>query len=72
MKAYKVELLIVDFDEVGPKGIAQELENARYGNRCMSPQVMAVEGADIGEWSDEHPLNRRSAAAEEYKRLFGR
>lgn len=70
MKAYKIELLVVDHDGLGAAGIAQEIENARYANRCISPQVMSTQEADIGEWTDEHPLNNTFRARIEYARLF--
>jgi hypothetical protein len=39
MKAYKIELLIIDFDELGKDSIIQEIENANYPNDCLSPRV---------------------------------
>lgn len=72
MKAYKVEVLIIDFDEVGMPGIAQVLENGNYPNRCISPMVMSTQMRDIGEWTDEHPLNKRSTKLAAYQELFGR
>lgn len=70
MRAYRVELLVVDHDGIGADGIVQELENARYGNRCISPQAMHIEGREIGAWEDSHPLNHRGRAKAEYMRLF--
>ena len=69
MKAYKVEVLIIDFDNLGEEGIKDELENTRYANYCISPKVKKVTGVDIGEWGDDHPLNKR-ATADEYYNLF--
>jgi hypothetical protein len=69
MKAYKVELLIVDHDEIGPDEMKIVIENTRYPNHCISPDVMDIKSADIGEWSDNHPLNYTNCIAE-YKRLF--
>lgn len=69
MKAYKVELLIIDFDNVGDD-LKMYLEEARYPNRCISPQVKKIEVRDIGEWDDDHPLNKRATADAEYNRLF--
>jgi hypothetical protein len=69
MKAYKVELLIIDFDEVGDQ-IPFFIENERYPNDCLQPSVMKVECREIGEWSDDHPLNQRISCKEEYQRLF--
>lgn len=75
MKAFKVTLLIIDHDEVaeseGEKAIGEYIENARYPNRCLSPHVMQIESRDMGEWTDEHPLNNTKLAGAEFKRLFG-
>ena len=57
MKAYLLTVLIVDHDDVGMSGAADEIENARYGNRCIIPEVVADRKFDIGEWEDDHPLN---------------
>ncbi len=70
MKAFKVELLIIDFDEVGAEGIKAQLENTKYANRCISPEVMKVTEKDLGEWGDDHPLNSRNTASAEFERLF--
>jgi hypothetical protein len=70
MKAYKVELLVIDFDDLGEDGIRDEIENAKYANRCISPSVQKMDSRDIGEWTDDHPLNNRHKARTEYKRIF--
>ncbi len=70
MKAYKIELLVIDFDEIGRDEIVSVLESARYPNRCISPDVKAVDERDIGEWDDDHPLNQYETADAEYERLF--
>lgn len=71
MKVYKIELMIIDHDEIGEEEIIEILENTRYPNRCISPDVKKIESRDIGEWSDDHPLNFCSTQDAEYKRLFG-
>jgi hypothetical protein len=70
MKAFKVTLLVVDHDELGADGIKQTVESTRYPNWCMSPKVMSVEGADIGEWDDSHALNHTTTTPAEFARLF--
>lgn len=70
MKAYKLEILVIDFDDIGADGAAQEIESACYGNHCISPVVMSVVSRDIGEWNDEHPLNNFETRRAEYVRLF--
>ena len=69
MKAYKVEILVIDHDGLGGNGIREAFEDTKYPNRCIIPDVMAMESADIGEWHDEHPMNISVDA--EYARLFG-
>lgn len=71
MKAYKIELLVLDFEEMGEAEIRHVLENARYPNHCIAPSVKAIAVADIGAWDDSHPLNQNAACDVEYKRLFG-
>lgn len=70
MKAYKLEILVVDHDEIGEREIRMVLENTKYPNRCISPITMNSIEADIGEWHDGHPLNRRMTILDEYNKLF--
>ncbi len=69
MKAYKVELLIIDFDEVG-NDIPDIIENQKYPNYCISPRVINMQSADIGEWSDDHLLNKASTTNEQILNYF--
>lgn len=71
MQVHKIVLTVIDFDDVGADGVRKTLENANYPNRCISPRVNSLETRDCGEWSDEHPLNKRDTAAAELARLFG-
>lgn len=71
MQVHKIVLTVIDFDGVGADGVRETLENARYPNRCIAPSVQSVETRDCGEWSDNHPLNKRDTAAAELARLFG-
>lgn len=70
VKAYKIELLIVDHDELGPEEIKTVIENQKFPNWCISPNVMNVEERDIGEWGDDHLLNSLESMASEYERIF--
>ncbi len=65
MKAYKLEILVIDFDEVGDE-IPSMIENARYPNHCINPDVKSVKVIDIGEWDDNHPLNKKDTSDEYY------
>lgn len=67
MKAYKLEILVIDHEDIGEEEIKELIQNTRY----INPIIKNVDSADIGEWSDDHPLNKRESADEEYERLFG-
>lgn len=54
MKAYKIELVVVDHENYGESKILGMLENVKY----INPLVTSIEKRDIGEWSDAHPLNK--------------
>lgn len=66
MKAYKLEILVIDHENHGGQIIAEQIKNNHYYN----VQIKRICGAEIGEWSDDHPLNKRLTCDEEYKRLF--
>lgn len=70
MKAYKVEILVIDYDGLGSDEIKNVLENTKYPNRCMYLAVKHIQSRDIGECDDGHPLNLTSKQDQEYKRLF--
>lgn len=70
MKAYKIEMLVIDFDQLGERAIIETIETTRYPNHCISPSVRAIECRDIGLWDDNHPLNNKNKADAEYTRLF--
>lgn len=71
MKAYKVTLLVIDHDNVGDN-IKDMIENQKFPNYCINPIVTDVQSSDIGEWSDDHLLNKRNSFDAEFERLFGR
>ena len=70
VKVYKITLMFVDHDGVGPTGAKNLIENARLPNHIRAGRVMALEEADIGEWEDDHPLNSSVTQAAEFARLF--
>jgi hypothetical protein len=68
-KVYKIELLIVDHDNIGEDGVVALLENQRYPNRAIYPSVQSIETREV-YWSDNHPLNNLNTADEAYRKLF--
>lgn len=72
MKVHRIVLCIVDHDEVGGEEAGQIIQNQKYPNYCIYPMVQSVETVDIGEWSDDHPLNKSATSRAEFDRLFPR
>jgi hypothetical protein len=69
MQVHKMTVMVIDHDELGAESASAELEAGRFGNRCISPDVMAIESREIGEWDDDNPLNGCGRSAE-FERLF--
>ena len=68
-KVHRVEILIVDHDDLGADGIRQVLESTRYPNHCISPQVAAVQTREV-DWTDGHPLNQKRSWRAAFAALF--
>ena len=66
MKAHKIEVLMVDHDDIGASEIKSLISESDY----IYPSVLSIETVDIGEWDDDHPLNNRNTMKEECDRLF--
>ena len=69
MRVYKIELMVLDFDQIGDD-IPATIEEARYPNRCISPKVMSVETREIGEWDDSNSLNNTNTMKARFNELF--
>ncbi len=69
LEVHRVVLMIIDDDRLGAAGVAEVLENARYPNRCLSPDVLEVQSRTV-EWSDDHPLNFSSTKKAAFAELF--
>ncbi len=72
MKAHKIEILIIDHDELGAEEIKAVIENQKYPNWSISPEVKEINTVDIGYWHDNHPLNLSSKSQKEYEKIFNR
>ncbi len=70
MKVHVVTLTIIDLDDIGEEDIKNIIESVHYPNRCISPDVVNIETADVGEWGDDHPLNDKRTATAEWIKLF--
>lgn len=69
-KVYKLEVLIIDHDDVGLEEAISLIEDANYPNYCLSPHVMKSETKKI-KWRDSHPFNQSTTMQQTYEDLFG-
>ena len=65
IKAYKIEILVLDFEGGGEEHIKDAVENMRH----LNAQIMNSKSIDI-DWSDDHPLNNCGTSARAYQDLF--
>lgn len=70
MRVHKVTLMVVDFDVLGETAIKDVIENQKYPNYCIGPEVMRIESREV-DWSDDHPLNSKVDGAAAFWELFG-
>ena len=72
MKVHKLEVIILDFDDLGADEVKETLENQKFPNYCFAPNVQTIRTAEIGKWSDDHPLNRQETFDKAITELFGK
>lgn len=71
MKVYRMVMMFIDFDDLGPEQAVEVIENARLPNHIIPPQCMELQEREV-EWSDDHPLNRGDdERATAFDALFG-
>jgi len=69
VNVYKVEVMVIDHDGIGPGEVQAVIENTRYPNRCIAPEVMSIETREV-DWHEQHPLNLRGRTKDAYRELF--
>lgn len=66
MKAIKLTVLVLDFEDYGEENAKDNIESMKY----LMASVVDSESVDIGEWDDDHPLNNSDTSEAEFNRLF--
>lgn len=64
-RVYKIELMVIDHENLGDEGIKAALENTKY----VFASVMGMDSRPI-EWTDEHPLNNRRTSKAALEEMF--
>lgn len=63
-----MEIIVNDHERAGADGIKALIED--YGSKYIAPMVLDIKEMDIGDWSDDHPLNSRKFAKSYVDKLF--
>ena len=65
-KVYKMTLQVIDFEGTSEEDIISTIENSKYF--CVN--VKDICSREIGEWNDDHPLNKKDTCDQAFKDLF--
>lgn len=66
MKIHKFEIVIFDFENYGIENYKTILSN----HRDFTATILSSNTADIGEWGDNHVLNKNTTEASVYRKYF--
>ena len=67
MKVYKLEVLVLDFEESGDDEVIELIENNKY----LMVNVIDIKSKQIDDWDDDHPLNQSDTQKQAVIELFG-
>ncbi len=70
MEVHRIVITVIDFDQLGADEVCDVLQNANYSNDCIDPFIVECRTEDIGDWHDDHPLNKPDLCDAEIARLF--
>ena len=66
MKVYKIEITVFDNEDLGEDEVQELLTN----NRHLNIGVVKLQSKDIGDWDDDHPLNRNDTFDKAWEELW--
>lgn len=67
MKAIKVELIFINHENIREEeDVRHELKNVKY----LYPTILSLKSKEIGEWHDDHPLNKKETFSKTAKEIF--
>jgi hypothetical protein len=67
MKLHKLEVYVFDFENSGVDNIIESIENNRH--YCIT--VQDSQTANIGDWNDDHILNKAGTPIEVFRSYYG-
>jgi hypothetical protein len=66
----KVYKIILQVTAVGDYQSDEEIRYMLENVRNLYPTIITMESRDLGEWYDDHPLNKKETNLAEFERLF--
>ena len=66
MKAYKLEVLVLDFEESEEDEVKRLIETNEY----LMVNVITSKSKYIDDWNDDHPLNNIYTQEEAFEKMF--
>ncbi len=63
---HKLEVYVIDFENYGIKDLIIELEQLDIGLIIVKDSTTT----DIGEWSDDHELNKKITSLNKFREYF--
>lgn len=67
MKMHKLEVYVIDLEDDGIDSVVSNIRN----NRHLCVLVQDSQTADIGDWGDNHVLNKAGTPVEVFRGYFG-
>ena len=72
MKAYKIELVVIDIDDLGADDLIHEIESHSMNNGYVTMVTKLDKTENSEEWDDSNILNQNSCSAEQALAEFER
>ena len=66
MKAYKMELLVLDFQDSEEDDVKYLIESNKY----LTINILSTKSKQIDDWDDDNPLNNTDTQKDEIDRIF--
>lgn len=65
-KMHRIVLFVIDHEDIGQNEVKMLIEDNRY----ISPNIKDIRTAEIGEWDDDHKLNKTKATIQDFENYF--
>lgn len=70
MRVYKIEIMVIDYDQIGYDGIKPIIESVHHHQDHIEPKVMGAKFVEIGELKNNIELITKSTSVAAFHKLF--